>query len=174
MIMRNRGFTLIEILVVMVLLGLLTGVAVFTLGSGKLQRELENESKRLHALLRMASDEAVLSNTEVGFIIDDDSYEFLQYDEKKEQWSGSTVASLKSRKLPDWLGVEFQREGNEVRILGKENDDSKKPDMMLLSSGEVTPFSLKLQVKNSKEGLYTIASDGLEEIKLVPPGVEND
>jgi len=172
----SKGFTLIEILVVMVLLGLLSGVAVFTLGSGKLQRELEVEAQRLHTLLRMASEEAILSNSEIGFTIDDDHYEFLEYDDEKQTWASASVSVLKPRDLPEWLAPEFQREGR-TKILGKDSSDakeSKKPDMMLLSSGEVTPFSITLRVQNNDEGGFIISSDGLEEIKLVIPGREEE
>ena len=171
-----KGFTLIEILVVMVLLGLLSGVAVFILGSGKLQRELDIESHRLHALLRMASEEAILSNSEIGFLIDDDHYEFLEYDDEKQIWASSTVSVLKTRDLPEWLAPEFEREGR-ARILGKDSsgiEESKKPDMMLLSSGEVTPFKITLRVQNNEEGGFIISSDGLEEIKLIIPGKEEE
>ncbi|MFD2231748.1 type II secretion system minor pseudopilin GspH [Alkalimarinus sediminis] len=171
---RHQGFTLIEILVVMVLLGLLTGVAVFTLGSGKQQRELANESQRLHALLRMASEEAILSNTEIGFSITEDGYEFLQYDDKELTWSNSSVAVLKSREFPEWVAVEFQRDGENLTILGREEEELKKPDMMLLSSGEVTPFTIRLQVEKNSESQFVISSDGLEEIKLVEPGKEDE
>jgi general secretion pathway protein H len=172
----SKGFTLIEILVVMVLLGLLSGVAIFTLGSGKLQRELEVEAQRLHTLLRMASEEAILSNSEIGFLIDDDHYEFLQYDDEKQTWASSSVSVLKARDLPEWLAPEFQREGR-AKILGKDSsgaEESKKPDMMLLSSGEVTPFSIILRVQNNEEGGFIISSDGLEEIKLIIPGKEEE
>ncbi len=158
----------------MVLLGLLTGVAVFTLGSGKLQRELENEAERLHALLRMASDEAVLSNTEIGFSIDEEGYQFLEYDEEKLTWSDSGVDVLKPREFPEWLAIEFRRDGEENKILGKEGENLKKPDMMLLSSGEVTPFTISLQVEKNSDGQYLISSDGLEDIKLIEPGREDE
>ncbi len=169
---RIKGFTLIEIMIVMVLLGLISSVAVFTLGSGKQQRELENESQRLHALLRMASEEAILSNTEIGFLISEDGYEFLEFDEEKEQWSASTVPLFKARTFPEWVVVVFQREGQDIRILGKEDGENKRPDMMLLSSGEVTPFSITLQVEKNSSGEFKILSDGIEEIKLLIPGKE--
>ena len=171
---NQKGFTLIEILVVMVLLGLLSGVAVFTLGSGKQQRELANEAQRLHALLRMASEEAILSNSEIGFSIDEDGYEFLEYDDEELTWSGSKVSVLKSRSLPEWLAIEFRTEGEELKVLGKDEDELKKPDMMLLSSGEVTPFTIILQVEQNSDGQFVISSDGLEDVKLIEPGKEDE
>ncbi len=171
---KQAGFTLIEILVVMVLLGLLSGVAVFTLGSGKQQRELANESQRLHALLRVASEEAILSNSEIGFSIDEDGYEFLEYDDEKFTWSPSTIELLKGRQFPEWVVIEFRRNAEDLKILGKEQDELKKPDMMLLSSGEVTPFTVTLQVNQNPDSQFVITSDGLEEIKLVVPGKEDE
>ena len=170
----QSGFTLIEILVVMVLLGLLSGVAVFTLGSGKQQRELSNEAQRLHALLRMASEEAILSNTEIGVAINEEGYEFLEYDDKEFTWSNTKITSLKPHSFPEWVSVEFNRDGDKIKLLGKDEDDSKRPDMMLLSSGEVTPFTMTLQVNNVSDGQFRISSDGLEEIKLVSPGQEDE
>lgn len=171
---KQKGFTLIEILVVMVLLGLISGVAVFTLGSGKQQRELANESQRLHALLRMASEEAILANSEIGFSIDEDGYEFLEYDDQEQTWSNTKVAVLKRREFPEWVAIEFRTDGEDLTILGKDQDDLKKPDMMLLSSGEVTPFTVTLQVEQNSDSQFVISSNGLEEIILIEPGKEDE
>jgi len=57
------GFTLIELMVVMVILGVVVMFAVAKSG-GDAHRELKNEANRLHGVLRMASEEAVFSNSE--------------------------------------------------------------------------------------------------------------
>jgi len=67
-----RGFTLIEILVVLALIGLLTGMAVLSAGvSGS---GVEREARRLSAALRMAADESRLQGRVLGLRFDSQGY----------------------------------------------------------------------------------------------------
>ena len=108
---RSRGFTLIELMVVMVLLGLISSIALTTVGGGNQKRELLNEVNRLHAVLRMGAEEAVFNNIEIGVLIDDEHYEFLTYDEEVGQWEAAQAHFLRSYTLPEWISLSFQREG---------------------------------------------------------------
>ena len=56
----TAGFTLIEVLVVLVLIGVIAGLATLSLGNGA-ERELRKESDRLAAVLRLARDELLIS-----------------------------------------------------------------------------------------------------------------
>ena len=78
---RQTGFTLIEILVVLVVVGLLASLAVFTMGGSSQQRELENEVRELYMLMQPASEQAVLANLDLGLRLEDDASQFvsLQY-----------------------------------------------------------------------------------------------
>ena len=55
---QQRGFTLIEIMVVMVVVGLMAVIAVVNLGSGAEQRELDNVSRKMFMLMETASEQA--------------------------------------------------------------------------------------------------------------------
>ncbi|HAS77079.1 MAG TPA: type II secretion system protein GspH, partial [Marinobacter adhaerens] len=74
---RQTGFTLIEILVVLVVVGLLASLAVFTMGGSSQQRELENEVRELYLLMQTASEQAVLNNLELGLKLEEDGYQFV-------------------------------------------------------------------------------------------------
>ncbi len=157
----------------MVLLGLVVGIAVTTVGSGNQQKELQNEVNRLHAVLRMASEEAIFSNTEIGVLVDNEHYEFLVYDEEKRQWKNAEQAFLRSYKLPEWVTVDFLREGRERKMLGDETGDSSlsegkslKPQFMLLSSGEVTGFRIGLQIDADADSRREILTNEQGEIVL--------
>jgi len=169
---KPKGFTMIELLVVLVLMGLLASVAITTVGSGNQQRELRNEVNRLHAVLRMASEEAVFSNVEIGALIDNDLYEFLTYDEEKKQWVEAQQSFLKPYSLPDWVTVDFSREDETKTLLGEtESQDvteleSKKPSLMLLSSGEVTDFVIGMQIDSDDRSRIEIRTDEQGEIVL--------
>jgi len=175
---KQHGFTLIELMVVMVILGLISGIALTVVGGGNQKRELMNEVNRLHAVLRMAAEEAIYSNSEIGVVIETDLYEFLTFDEEDGKWVAAEPHFLRSYTLPEWISLDFQREGKERKILGSKNDQnteldakpSKKPSLMLLSSGEVTGFSITMQIKDDSDSRLEIKTNDQGEIIL--PHVE--
>ena len=73
---RQRGFTLLELLVVMVIAGIMLGVVSFNALPNSRQR-LENDAKRLALLFQLARDEAILRNLPVAFDVDQFGYHFL-------------------------------------------------------------------------------------------------
>jgi len=153
----QQGFTLIELMVVMVLLGLLTSLAVTSIG-GNLARELEVETNRMHALLREAANEAVFTNSEIGVQVSEEGYSFITYDEQEQSWQAASSQILSPQTLPEWLTLEFQREGEAVELPKRkqESEDREfgeeekviKPDFMFLSSGEITNFTLTLSLRD--------------------------
>jgi general secretion pathway protein H len=73
----SRGFTLLELLVVMVIAGVMLGVVSFN-AMPSAHQVLENEAKRIALLLQLARDEAIVRNGPVAFEADTEKYRFLQ------------------------------------------------------------------------------------------------
>ena len=61
----QSGFTLLELLVVLVIIGILLTMASLSVGGGGEQRQLREEAERITALLALAADEAILKNREL-------------------------------------------------------------------------------------------------------------
>ncbi|TBW56011.1 type II secretion system protein GspH [Marinobacter halodurans] len=170
---RSRGFTLIEIMVVLVLVGLLAVIAVVNLGGGAQQRELENRARELFLLMQTASEQAVLNNQELGLLIDDNGYRFLMYDDAKQTWGRQKERLFAPRQLPEWMAVVYHTEDNLPKLPGTEDDEeSPRPDIVFYSSGETTPFDMELAVGDEEEPVYRIDTDGLNGLKWHPPGEE--
>ena len=72
----SAGFTLVEILVVMVIIGITLGMASLNAIPSPRQ-DLDNEAKRLTLLLQLARDEAIVRNREVAFEATPDYYRFM-------------------------------------------------------------------------------------------------
>lgn len=75
-----RGFTLVELMVVMVIIGIALGVVSLNIVPGP-REELEKEAQRIALLLQLARDEAIVRNRQVVFEAEADRYRFLVRDD---------------------------------------------------------------------------------------------
>lgn len=81
---RARGFTLLELLVVLVIAGLLLGMVAFNAMPGP-RKALENEAQRIALLFQLARDEAIVRNRPIAFEAEAERYRFLIRDNDKWQ-----------------------------------------------------------------------------------------
>ena len=87
---RTRGFTLVELLVVLVIIGVAGAAVLLTVPVGRSETELE--SRRFAAQLRRASEEAILSGRPIGLDIDGETSRFATYAE--QVWAPITDGPL--------------------------------------------------------------------------------
>jgi len=73
---RQRGFTLLELLVVLVIVGLTLGAVSLNVLSSP-QQVLQNEAQRLALLMQLARDEAIVRNRPIAFEAQGDGYRFV-------------------------------------------------------------------------------------------------
>jgi general secretion pathway protein H len=63
---RATGFTLLEILVVMFIVGIIVGFAVLSADGRAGEDRLQHEAERLKALLDIAAEDAIVYGVEIG------------------------------------------------------------------------------------------------------------
>ena len=77
---RQRGFTLLEVMLVLLLMGLAAGYVIFNAFSTDPSEQLEREARRLQVVIDMASDYAVLNQQQLGIL---DSHKVIKYTKSK-------------------------------------------------------------------------------------------
>jgi len=159
----QRGFTLIELIVVIVLIGILATFAVISVGNRAAQDRLENEAKRMQALLQLAADEAEMKGLQIGLRISVSGYQFVTIDDKHHWAPYAASGPLRARPWEPGIAVDLHIDGHLVAPAAdlppqeqqkSESEDSNdpakdplRPQVLLLSSGEMTPFSLDLKAQ---------------------------
>lgn len=177
---HTQGFTLIEILVVLVIISIVTAVAVLSLGTLAGDSAARRSAERLAALTDLASQQAVMRSEQYGLRISPHGYEFLLYDGGR--WSAvQDDHLLRARHLGSGVTLALKLEGTDISFPAKAKRDhlgsgsggfakgqNLKPQVLLLSSGEVTPFTITISGNDGKTP-YRVTGNLLRGIRFVPP-----
>jgi len=81
-----KGFTLIEVMLVLLLMGIAAGYVVFNAFGASKSDLLKSQAQRLQVIVDMASDFAVLNQQQLGIRVEqeDNAYFFVYLDEDNE------------------------------------------------------------------------------------------
>jgi type II secretion system protein H len=111
----QRGFTLIEIMVVVLIIGTLVVVTVLSLGATGRDSGLQQERDRLAALIAYTRERGGMLTLEYGIRCGQHGYRFVFYDNRLLRWVPETVDdTLRPRKLPAGLLLTLVIEGHPI------------------------------------------------------------
>lgn len=191
---KNKGFTLIEVMVVVVLIGIIASSIQFNFFGERPEDVLKKSSHQFAAIFETAADYGMLNNIELGLVINEDNYQFLGYDGVK--WSEIAEQDwLTKGQLPSQVEMSLQlddlpieepllfdssiiQEKDEDDFSAREKDEKEKkliPQVYILSGGDITPFSLTFSY-NEEASLINDVDDlayrvsGLYSIPLIIEG----
>ncbi|PHQ87992.1 MAG: hypothetical protein COB58_01930 [Thalassobium sp.] len=191
---QQRGFTLLEVMVVLVIIGLLLSMVNLG-GSGRqAQSETEQLARRFQGAFDMYREEAVFQNIDLGVAILPESTTLLSYQDinsqeftagldreeldalAKNSWqvySGRLGATIE---VPEQVSLALFVEGVEVdteTLQGDGDDEGPLPALLFLSSDEYTPFRIGLGHIDDQAFLITVKGDGFNPVTIEVERFEN-
>jgi len=166
---KAAGFTLIEVMLVLLIMGLAMGAVVLSYSGESGQDKLKKQTQRLQVVFNMASDFAVLNQRQLGLRVEDESnsYYFMYLDEEQQWQKLEGDNTFAKHTLPELFTLElsltdlpwetedsffssgvFDEElsvsDEGVEIGNEEEKRLDPPQIFIFSSGEITPFSITM------------------------------
>lgn len=160
------GFTLLELLVVVVIVAILFTYTTLAIRSDSPEDLIKKEALKMERLVQLALEEAILRGEEYAIEVNTDSYRILHF--FNNRWTPLTDDKiLAPRELPQDMELEMTLEDTEIVIapgsdkktgeemgLSQDSEETSKekklkldPQIFLLSSGEITPeFNIRFYI----------------------------
>ena len=185
---RSGGFTLLEILLVMVIIGVLATMVSLSISGRAVDDRMQAESRRVEELLRLASDQAQALGIELGLRQTTAGFEFLTPDAASGEWDVIEDGTFRRRQVEAPFYLELRVDGRLVPpakpapvaapTKAEEDDDEKderakkkdkdeenrlEPQILILSTGEMTAFTLDLRLKDVAT-TYRVEGNALGEL----------
>lgn len=173
-----RGFTLIEVLVVVVIVATIVSIALLSINVAGDDAELDTERRRLASLIETIQDEAMLQGREFGIEIMTSSYRFVEFDPLTRQWAEIPFDDLyRLRQLPEGLEFELFIDERRIELANdpRRLDDTDQrpsstasqyaPHLFIFASGESTVFELHV-VRPELDRRLILRGDLLGELEF--------
>lgn len=174
----QNGFTLIELMIVVVIIGVMAAMSTMSVGGNDMRR-LHSEAKRLQQFITLMQDEAIFQQQNFGFYLKDNQYSVVTYDTRSHLWVSSSDESLPPYPIPEGIEMEILVDGEVQQlpipeeVLESWEDDEEffpeerlLPQILMLASGEVSPFEIELSLTNDSPLTAIIATDGFSAVSI--------
>ena len=180
---RSRGFTFIELMVVLFVVGLIVSLVAINIDDD-VDSLVKVEARRFAALARLAADESILQGKPIGIDLESSGkgYQFLIFTNRK--WVQTvTPEELRQRNLQHEIRIKLlQSEASLTKIINldeleqeggqkssSESKDFTPPEIILTPVGIINSFHFLFYLKNVG---YSVKSNKDSGISIEPFNVD--
>ncbi|HMV59668.1 MAG TPA: type II secretion system minor pseudopilin GspH [Agitococcus sp.] len=168
---QQQGFTLIEVLLVVLLIGIVSGIVLLAASPNDSSRVVATETERLAEVLVLASEEAINNNQQMGLLFDERSYRLMVLDETSQRWQESNEPLFAAYELPEIVNLHLLKDDKDKLIVLDKDKNNKQddtqaitPQLLFLSSGESS--SVVLEIASEDGNKQQISVDDLSSVTL--------
>jgi general secretion pathway protein H len=180
---RQRGFSLLELLVALMVVALVTTMVNLSVSSGGQDIRLESMVRELADVASYALDEAQMSGVDYGLQLQEENergetvYSYNWLERQSDGWAEpvSGVEMFARQQLPPGIEMELELEDAPVVELSldddfEEDEDRVQPQVVFYSSGETTVGAINLRAQESGDLLWRIEWDLFGRFELLRRG----
>lgn len=146
---RQSGFTLIEVLVVLLIISIVTSVALLTIRRNE-NKEMESLAHEITQILSLAEEQALLQPTVLGVSMTEQQMTFASLENsgngKKPTWAPFNDAVLGTHRIPKDIQISLQVDKASSNV----DHGKAMPQIIISSNGDVTPFAIYIGKKGKK------------------------
>lgn len=146
--LRRGGFTLLEVMVVLVLVAIIASLATLGVRTPGERERIADEARRLAASIGLARQEALLLGELRGVRFEEDGYHLVAADDDG-LWSAPERGGAT---LPEGMRLRLEVEGRAVSL----DVQDTAPQVLLLPGGEATAFAVEISTGRDPGFLVTM------------------
>ncbi len=173
----DQGFTLIEILIVIVIIGIISATTIMAVGDAGRGRRVQAAAIQLKNALELAQEQAVLTESVLGIEVQPHGYRFLQFSLNIDKENRKINASwqpiknstiLSQQTLASYINLHINIKDTPFQAMQDKlmrSTKETKPQAIIMPDSGFTPFVLTVSNHNGKPAYY-IAGDNAGNIRL--------
>lgn len=150
-VLRHSGFTLLEILLVVLIIAIMAAVGVGLINSQSVARQLQSRAGQWQQGLTYLCEQALLDNRTLGIEFSKQNSQVLEFTDK--QWQ--PVVHFNELFVTENIELRINSDGREMAIPQKFED---LPHIVCYSDGRISDFSMYLQIPNVVDLSYQLSN----------------
>lgn len=163
---RTAAFTLIELMVVLVIVGIVLSIAALYLGGFGLAQRVKSTADQLQQVMTVAGQQAVLQPATIGMKINAHGYRFYR-SVAADEFGQSKWVPLRNDRISishafdDRIQVHVK-----TKTFDADVDDAKLPEIVFFPSGLATPAIVTISAKGKGLTPYRVRLQGSGEVTV--------
>ncbi len=164
---QQQGFTLLELMVVLVIIGSLLGMVTVTYQVDDDEEVLVQTRQSLRLFLQHKIDQSWLDGDTLGAQVTAQEISIKLFDLETETWEDTQVTWSPDEDEVEIILASIDSDEDEESQV-EQSDLVKEVDIAFVASGEYTPFEIEVNLTNGSDLKlgYWLTGDGVNALKL--------